>query len=106
MDLSQGLRISPLRHPSTVRMGKYFAYGHLPEDLQKVSYEFAWLGQTLVDLLQDSPELTESLRKLWEAKNQAVLAAGFLKMKASKEDKIARGDAVDDEGRTIHTSDA
>lgn len=102
IDLSKGLRISPARPTSTVRMGRYFAYGHLPEDLQAISYEFAFLAQTMVDLLQDSPELTETLQKLWEAKNQAVIAAGFLQLKASKEDKLARGDAVDEEGRTIH----
>jgi hypothetical protein len=100
--LKDGLIISPNRHPSVIGLGKYFAYGHLPEDLQDVSYQFAFLAQTMVDLLMDSPELSETLRKLWEAKNQAVLAAGFLELKASKQEKINRGDAVDEEGRTIH----
>lgn len=102
INLSDGLRISPLRHSSTMRMGKYFAYRHLPPKLQTISQEFAWTAQVMVDLLMDSPELTETLRKLWEAKNQAVLAAGFLDLTASKQEKVNRGDAVDDDGRTIH----
>jgi hypothetical protein len=78
LDLSEGLIVTPNRHPSIQHMAKHFAYGHLPEDLQEVSSQFASLGQFLLDTQADSPELTEALRKLWEAKNCAVLNAGFL----------------------------
>lgn len=102
MDLSNGLVISSSRHPSIRQMGKYFAYGHLPPKLQAISVEFALIGQFMVDYFKDCPELTETLRKLWEAKNQAVLAAGFLDLAADRQEKIDRGDAVNEDGRTVH----
>ncbi len=77
-DLSQGLIIGANRHPGIRHLSKHFAYGHLPPHLQKISMRFAGLAQYLVDTLPDGPELTESLRKVWEAKNCAVLHAGFL----------------------------
>ena len=77
-DLSEGLVVSDTRHPSIRHMAKHFRYSHLPETLQAVSLQFASLGQFLVDTQNDTPELTEALRKLWEAKNCAVLNAGFL----------------------------
>lgn len=100
--LKGGLIISPNRHPKITRFSRYFAYGHLPEDLQELSYQFAWLAQTAVDFLMDSIELEDLLNKLWEAKNIAVVSAGFRELKATKDEKINRGDAVDEEGRTIH----
>jgi hypothetical protein len=102
MDLRHGLVISPQRHPSTVRMGKYFAFGHLPADLQEVSEHFARTAQSMVNLLQDCPELTKTLQRLWEAKNMAILAAGFLDLTASREQKLARGDAVTGEQLKFH----
>lgn len=77
-DLSDGLIISQDRHPSTKHMALHFRYSHLPPMLQDVSRQFAELGQYLVDHLKDGPELTVALRHLWDAKNSAVLQAGFL----------------------------
>lgn len=77
-DLSNGLIMPSSMHYSIQHMGRHFAYGHLPEELQGVSMRFAQLAQFLVDSCLYGPELTESLRKLWEAKNSAVLHAGYL----------------------------
>jgi hypothetical protein len=77
-DLSEGLVVSVTRHPAIRHMAKHFRYSHLPEPLRVVSLQFASLAQYLVDTQDDTPELTEALRKIWEAKNCAVLNAGFL----------------------------
>lgn len=63
------------RHPSVSRLRRLFEFDHLPEHLQSVSSLFAGLAVQLLGVLPDQPELTEALRKLWEAKNLAVLAA-------------------------------
>lgn len=63
------------RHPATVRQARRFAYGHLPPHLQAVSKPFHDLATQLLDLLPDSPDLTECLLRLWESKNLAVVAA-------------------------------
>lgn len=63
------------RHPEIRRLHGYFDYGHLPEDLQKVSRHFAVMVDVLLQLLPDSPELTVCLRKALEAKDCAVRAA-------------------------------
>lgn len=63
------------RHPEVRRLHGYFDYGHLPEDLQKVSCHFALLADILLRLLPDSPELTVCLRKLLESKDCAVRTA-------------------------------
>jgi len=54
---------------------QFFAYGHLPDALQKVSAPFAEIAQTLVQVLPRNPERTVALRKLLEAKDAAVRAA-------------------------------
>lgn len=76
--LARGLLVSENRHPSVRHMAPHFRFVHLPPDLQRVSKQFAVVGQYLVDNLTDNPELTEALRKLWEAKNCAVIQAGFM----------------------------
>lgn len=49
---------------------------NLPEGNAKdISEEIGYLGHNMVMTLKDSPELTEGLRKLWEAKNSLVAAA-------------------------------
>ncbi len=53
---------------------KYFAYAHLPHQLQKVSKPCADLAQVMEDLLPDSPEKSAGLRKLLEAKDCFVRA--------------------------------
>lgn len=63
------------RHPATVSIAAYFAYQHLREDLQPVSRIFHDAVVTLLQLVDDGPELTVALRKLLEAKDAAVRAA-------------------------------
>jgi hypothetical protein len=63
------------RHPSVKHFGQLFAYSHLPEHLQAISYPFAQLAGDLLNALQDGPELSAALRKLVEAKDCAVRQA-------------------------------
>lgn len=53
---------------------QFFNYGHLPEELQKVSAPFASLAGDIVTKLPRNPERTTALRKLLEAKDAAVRA--------------------------------
>lgn len=53
---------------------QFFAYTHLPENLQKVSKPFADLAFDIVAELPQNPERTVALRKLLEAKDAAVRA--------------------------------
>jgi hypothetical protein len=62
------------RHPATEHLMQFFAYAHLPPDLQEVSQPFKVIMLTVVDLLPDGRELTTCLRKLLEAKDCAVRA--------------------------------
>ena len=62
------------RHPSTVKLLRWFDFGHLPPHLQAASEPFADLAMHLVDTLPDSAELTVALRKILEAKDCAVRA--------------------------------
>jgi hypothetical protein len=66
------------RHLSTQHFAVHFNYEHLPAQLQPVSKVFHDAVDQLLDLCNDGPELTAALRKLWEAKNSAVLHSGFL----------------------------
>lgn len=63
------------RHPAVAAMAGRFAYAHLPQYLQAVSKPFHDLAVQLTEMIPDSPELVETLRKLWETKNCAVIAA-------------------------------
>lgn len=62
---------------------QFFAYAHLPENLQAVSRPFGELANKLVTSLPRNPERTVALRKLLEAKDCAVRALLF-KEKAGK----------------------
>jgi hypothetical protein len=53
---------------------QFFAYDHLPRELQLVSRPFAELAETIMTLPRN-PERTVALRKLLEAKDAAVRAA-------------------------------
>lgn len=53
---------------------KFFHYGHLPQDLQKVSRPFCELARQMIAVLPRNAERTVSLRKLLEAKDAAVRA--------------------------------
>lgn len=68
------------RHPSVQHFKSLFRYDHLPVPLKQVSQIFHDAAVDLLDLSpQDGPELTVALRKLWEAKNSAVVHNGFCK---------------------------
>lgn len=54
---------------------RYFAYQHLPPNLQLVSKAFAELADAIAGDLPPGPETTTALRKLLEAKDCAVRAA-------------------------------
>ena len=57
------------------RMLKWFAYAHLPENLQEVSAHFGQLAEKIAADIPAGPERTVALRKLLEAKDAAVRAA-------------------------------
>lgn len=59
------------------RMMKWFAFDHLPENLQGVSKNFHELAAQLCVDVQPGPERTVALRKLLEAKDAAVRAKLF-----------------------------
>lgn len=65
------------RHPDTQHFAPLFRYDHLPEHLQVVSKPIHDVAELMINTLADGPELTEGLRKLWEAKNSLVVHAGF-----------------------------
>jgi len=54
---------------------KFFAYRHLPEDLQAISAEFYGLADALDKALPECAEKSAGLRKLLEAKDCMVRAA-------------------------------
>lgn len=56
------------------RMMKWFAYDHLPEQLQGVSKQFHGLAGDIAELIEPGPERTVAFRKLLEAKDAAVRA--------------------------------
>lgn len=63
------------RHPSTTQLAQFFAYDHLPEQLQAVSRPCHDLAEQMIAALPDGPELTAGLRKLLEAKDCFVRQA-------------------------------
>jgi ferritin-like protein len=60
-----------------VHLLQFFAYKHLPENLQKVSKPFGELAAHISNSLPKNPETTVALRKLLEAKDCAVRALLF-----------------------------
>ena len=60
--------------PQTEHILQFFAYVHLPSNLQTVSKPFADLATVIVDTVPRNPERTVALRKLLEAKDAAVRA--------------------------------
>lgn len=63
------------RHPGVTSIMKFFAWEHLPANLQQISMPFGLLALDMVATLQDSAELVAGLRKLLEAKDCMVRAA-------------------------------
>ncbi len=56
---------------------QFFAYKHLPDQLQDVSRPFGEIAEWIVATLPRNPERTTALRKLLEAKDCAVRAKLF-----------------------------
>lgn len=87
------------RHASVARLRRLFEFDHLPEHLAAVSSTFALAALRLLDQCPDSPELTEALRKLWEAKNLAVVSVARPESERGHKTKLARaaqcGDLMD-----------
>lgn len=54
---------------------RYFAYAHLPAELQEVSLSFYVLANEIEARLPAGAEKSTALRKLLEAKDAAVRAA-------------------------------
>lgn len=77
---------TPSWHDDSVRRYEaLFRYDHLPPRLQEVSRIFHDAAQRLVQLAAASgPDLDDALHKLWEAKNSAVVHAGFVADAARK----------------------
>lgn len=53
---------------------QFFAYRHLPPNLQEVSQPFAQMASHIVERIPRNPERTVALRKLLESKDAAVRA--------------------------------
>jgi hypothetical protein len=62
------------RHPAIQNVLQFFAYAHLPSNLQEASRPFYDLALRIADGPQNA-EATVALRKLLEAKDCAVRAA-------------------------------
>ena len=56
---------------------QFFKFDHLPAHLQALSQPFAEFAVSLLEKLSESPERTEVIRKLLEAKDCAVRAHVF-----------------------------
>ena len=64
------------RHPSTQQVARWFGYDHLTGSARNVSADCAGLAsEILLEIPEDSTELTAGLRKLLEAKDCFVRAA-------------------------------
>lgn len=64
-----------MTHPQYVNphpLRPFFAYAHLPENLQAISKPFCELAEFLDLELPNNPEKEHALRKLLEAKDCAV----------------------------------
>lgn len=62
-------------HPAVKHILQFFAFAHLPANLQQVSEPFCILAEWTSKHLPDNAEKTVALRKLLEAKDAAVRAA-------------------------------
>lgn len=63
------------RHSGVQSITKYFSYDHLEGRQRSISKECSNLAIRMLQELDDSPELTEGLRKLLEAKDCFVRAS-------------------------------
>lgn len=58
----------------TEHIMQFFAYGHLPPNLQEISRPFHDMAQNIMHSIPRNPERTVALRKLLEAKDATVRA--------------------------------
>jgi len=77
--MSDPSKTSPAEQPAAPaqpieHIMQFFAWQHLPADLQIVSQPFGDLAEIIVNDLPRNPERTVALRKLLEAKDAAVRA--------------------------------
>lgn len=64
-----------MAEPSSEKLMQFFAFEHLPEDMQKISKPFGILAREIHDqIFPDNIERNMCLRKLLEAKDCAVRA--------------------------------
>lgn len=75
------------RHPGVAHFKVMFQTDHLADNedrdrLATVIRRCAELAETMVETLDDGPELTAGLRSLWEAKNSFVVQAARFTEKA------------------------
>ena len=80
---------TPVLHPSTSALLRYFDYSHLYGPLRPVSQEVHRLAWDMATALPQGPELTTGLRKLLEAKDCFVRAALDMPRSASELDAAA-----------------
>ena len=64
-----------IEHAIGEHIVQFFAYEHLPENLQAISKPFGELAASIISTLPRNPERTVALRKLLEAKDAAVRAS-------------------------------
>jgi hypothetical protein len=63
---------------------QFFAYEHLPADLQTVSAPFGTLARRLMECLPGTPQRAIAIQKLLEAKDAAVRTAVAAKAAKAK----------------------
>jgi hypothetical protein len=66
--------VAAIAHEKHCPILRYFAFEHLPPDLQEVSRPIGELAAQMADTLPPGAELTAGLRKLLEAKDCFVRA--------------------------------
>lgn len=60
--------------PQVEHIMQFFAFAHLPLELQEISKPFAELADHICNVVPRNPERTVALRKLLESKDAAVRA--------------------------------
>jgi hypothetical protein len=74
METSDTAKAEPRQPPPAEPIMQFFAWQHLPVELQLVSQPFGELADNIVANLPRNAERTVALRKLLEAKDAAVRA--------------------------------
>lgn len=81
------------RHPGVQSAFQWLCFSHLPRDLKSFSQPFYQAAMDLlIEVSEDSPELTTALNKLVEAKDSAVRAG--IRARHGRPGPVARPDTV------------